>query len=119
MNDGVYSSTQASRGEALFTSICTTCHNTERFTGAEFVSAWSGKPLAELFKAVQTMPEDASAEPVATQTASPESADQRQLHLSDELVTRANQTSARVRMIEDPELLRPYGGVGATLRFRI
>ncbi len=73
----------------------------------------------QTLKAVQTMPEDASAEPVATVTASPESADQQQLHLSDELVTRAEQTSARIRMIEDPELLRPYGGVGATLRFRI
>jgi peptide chain release factor subunit 1 len=72
-----------------------------------------------ILKGVQTMPEDASAEPAVTQAASPESADQRQLHLSDELVTRAQQTSARVRMIEDPELLRPYGGVGATLRFRI
>ena len=58
VNDGVYSTGQAGRGQALFQSICTTCHNTERFTGAEFVSAWSGKPLAELFKAVQTMPED-------------------------------------------------------------
>ena len=58
MNDGVYSGDQASRGQALFTSLCTTCHDTERFTGAEFVSAWSGKPLVELFKAVQTMPED-------------------------------------------------------------
>ena len=58
VNDGVYSSTQASRGQALFQSICTNCHDTERFTGPEFVSAWSGKPLSELFKAVQTMPED-------------------------------------------------------------
>ena len=58
VNDGVYSSGQASRGQALFQSICTTCHAPDRFTGAEFVSAWSGKPLAELFKAVQTMPED-------------------------------------------------------------
>ena len=57
-NDGVYSTSQAGRGQALFQSICTTCHDTERFTGPEFVSAWSGKPLAELFKAVQTMPED-------------------------------------------------------------
>jgi len=57
-NDGVYSTSQAGRGQALFQSICTTCHGTERFTGPEFVSAWSGKPLAELFKAVQTMPED-------------------------------------------------------------
>jgi mono/diheme cytochrome c family protein len=58
VNEGVYSSGQASRGQALFQSLCTTCHAPDRFTGAEFVSAWSGKPLAELFKAVQTMPED-------------------------------------------------------------
>jgi mono/diheme cytochrome c family protein len=58
VNDGVYSSGQASRGQALFQSICTTCHDTARFTGEEFVSAFSGKPLSELFKAVQTMPED-------------------------------------------------------------
>jgi peptide subunit release factor 1 (eRF1) len=41
------------------------------------------------------------------------------MRLADELVTRAEQTSASVRIIEDPELLRPYGGVAATLRFRI
>lgn len=58
VNDGVYSSGQASRGQAVFQSICTTCHDTGRFTGEEFVTAFSGKPLAELFKAVQTMPED-------------------------------------------------------------
>jgi mono/diheme cytochrome c family protein len=58
VNDGVYSSGQASRGQALFQSICTTCHAPDRFTGTEFVSGWSGKPLSELFKALQTMPED-------------------------------------------------------------
>jgi mono/diheme cytochrome c family protein len=58
VNDGVYSSSQASRGQALFQSLCTTCHAPDRFTGDEFVSAWSGKPLVELFNAVQTMPED-------------------------------------------------------------
>ena len=41
------------------------------------------------------------------------------MHLSDELVTRAQQTGARVRMIEDPGLLKQYGGVGAMLRFRV
>ena len=58
VNDGVYSAGQASRGQALFQSICTTCHAPDRFTGQEFVSGWTGKPLAELFKALQTMPED-------------------------------------------------------------
>jgi S-disulfanyl-L-cysteine oxidoreductase SoxD len=58
VNDGVYSSGQASRGQAVFQSICTTCHAPDRFTGTEFVTAWSGKNLTELFKALQSMPED-------------------------------------------------------------
>ena len=33
--------------------------------------------------------------------------------------TRATQTGAAVRIIEDPELLRDHGGVAAALRFRI
>jgi peptide subunit release factor 1 (eRF1) len=45
--------------------------------------------------------------------------DETQLKLADELVTRAQQTSARVRIIEDPALLKEFGGVGALLRFRI
>ena len=39
--------------------------------------------------------------------------------MADELVTRAQQTSAKVTFIEDPELLAPVGGVGALLRYRI
>jgi hypothetical protein len=34
-------------------------------------------------------------------------------------VTKAQQTSARVRFIENPDLLADVGGVGALLRFRI
>jgi peptide chain release factor subunit 1 len=41
------------------------------------------------------------------------------VRLSDELVTKAQQTGARVCFIEDPALLEPYGGVAATLRYRI
>jgi peptide chain release factor subunit 1 len=41
------------------------------------------------------------------------------LKLADELVTKAQQTSARVRFIEDASLLDDVGGVGAILRFRI
>ena len=37
--------------------------------------------------------------------------------ISDELVTRAYQTGARVRFIEDPALLSPAGGVCAALRY--
>ena len=39
--------------------------------------------------------------------------------LANELVTLAQQTSARIRFIEDPALLAEVGGVGALLRFRI
>lgn len=70
-------------------------------------------------KPVQTLPADAAPEPMATQTTTPAHSDQRQLHLSDELVTRAQKTGARIRIIEDPELLRAHGGVGAALRFRV
>ena len=39
--------------------------------------------------------------------------------LADDLITKAHQTAARIRFIEDPRLLRAVGGVGALLRFRI
>lgn len=38
---------------------------------------------------------------------------------ADRFVTLARQTSARVRMIEDPTLLTAVGGVGAFLRFKL
>lgn len=58
-NDGVYSEAQAMRGQTVFERNCTNCHDTIRFTGAEFVQNWSGKPLAELFEVTsKTMPED-------------------------------------------------------------
>ena len=57
--DGIYSSAQATRGQAVFEGTCTACHDTARFTGGDFMKAWSGKSLGELFKVVSTtMPED-------------------------------------------------------------
>jgi peptide subunit release factor 1 (eRF1) len=117
--------------------------DTDRERVAELVSAWRGGGLgvvgpeatlqallmgqveellivatADALKPVQQplgdVPRIATAETSAASAASGE-----QLQLSDELVTRAEQTGARVRIIEDPELLREHGGVGATLRFRI
>ncbi|HEX5708674.1 MAG TPA: Vms1/Ankzf1 family peptidyl-tRNA hydrolase [Pyrinomonadaceae bacterium] len=58
-------------------------------------------------------PEVASSDPVAA-AVEPDS-----VIVSDELVTRAQQTSAGVRFIEDPALLADYGGVAATLRYRL
>ena len=45
--------------------------------------------------------------------------DAERVKLADELVTRAEQTSARIRFIENAELLADIGGVGALLRFWI
>lgn len=48
-----------------------------------------------------------------------EGGDETETFLADELVTKAKQTGAEVRFIEDQTLLATVGGVGATLRFRI
>jgi peptide subunit release factor 1 (eRF1) len=65
------------------------------------------------------LPDDAAPGQVKAETSAVTSADDRQLKLADELVTRAEQTGARVRVIEDKQLLEDVGGVGAMLRFRI
>jgi peptide subunit release factor 1 (eRF1) len=70
-------------------------------------------------KPPQRLPEDAAPPPIASETTATDGADRQQLHLADELVTRAAQTGARVRVIEDPTLLAEHGGVAAALRFRI
>ena len=74
----------------------------------------------ETLKPVQKMPDDAA--PGDVQVATSNSAaqtDESRAKLSDELITRANQTAARIRFIEDASLLADVGGVGAMLRFRI
>src|SRR5688572_2176982 len=59
VNEGVYVAEQAMRGQQVFESRCTMCHDTGRFTGADFLTPWAGKPLHELFEVVsKTMPED-------------------------------------------------------------
>jgi peptide subunit release factor 1 (eRF1) len=57
--------------------------------------------------------------PLAVETSEPASPDEPRLIVADELVTRAQQTGARVRFIEDASLLESVGGVGALLRFRL
>jgi len=41
------------------------------------------------------------------------------VRLADELVMKAEQTGAKICFIDDNSLLEPYGGVAATLRYRI
>jgi peptide subunit release factor 1 (eRF1) len=74
----------------------------------------------DTLKPVQKLPEDAAPGDVQVVTSnSGGPGDESRAKLSDELVTRAQQTAARVRFIEDASLLAEVGGVGALLRFRI
>jgi peptide subunit release factor 1 (eRF1) len=78
----------------------------------------TGSP--DMLKPVQTLPEDAAPGSVEADTSAPQAAiDDTRLKLAGELIARAQQTSARVRFIEDASLLADVGGVGALLRFRI
>jgi mono/diheme cytochrome c family protein len=65
--DGVYSSEQAKRGQALYSKACASCHRadleghgpTPSLAGSEFRDRWDGQTLDELFEKMQaTMPAD-------------------------------------------------------------
>jgi mono/diheme cytochrome c family protein len=60
VRDGVYSPAQAQRGERLFESICTSCHELEEFTGGGgYLELADGESLWETFDYVAAeMPED-------------------------------------------------------------
>ena len=59
VNDGVYTSDQAARGERVFNAKCSSCHVPGRFIGDELFKAWADKPLVELFNVIRdSMPED-------------------------------------------------------------
>lgn len=65
--------------------------------------------------------DSAAAEPLVETVAAGEAAEAapESVRFADELITRATQTSARIRFVEDPSLLADHGGVAALLRFRI
>lgn len=66
------------------------------------------------------LPPDAAPGPVDVDTSAPNAQlDAERLKLADELVTKAQATSARIRFIENADVLKDVGGVGALLRFRI
>lgn len=60
-------------------------------------------------------------EPVLETVAAGEPAEARAetVRLADELITKAAQTGARITFVEDPEVLKDYGGAAALLRFSI
>jgi peptide subunit release factor 1 (eRF1) len=67
-----------------------------------------------------SIPGTSSNQPVGVETTAPGGGiDPRLLVLADELVTKAHATAARIRFIENAELLAEVGGVGARLRFKI
>jgi len=56
---GVYTDDQATRGRAVFTASCTSCHSVEDFTGDAFLSAWDATTVVDLFSTMQAkMPMD-------------------------------------------------------------
>lgn len=48
----VYSAAQATRGEALYMSMCVSCHPPATYTGAVFLT-WQGRSLGELLAFLQ------------------------------------------------------------------
>jgi peptide chain release factor subunit 1 len=65
--------------------------------------------------------DSALAEPMVETVIAGEAADAppAAVRLADELVTKAAQTSAKITFVQDAELLAPYGGVAAILRFTV
>lgn len=79
-------------------------------------------PLTDSVAAQMAIANDSAiAEPVVEPSAAGEAAtaEMGTVRLADELVTKAHQTAAKVCFIEDASLLEAYGGVAASLRYRI
>lgn len=57
--DGLYTTEQAQRGEALYAQHCARCHSRQEFSGRLFDSVWSGQSLYALYNRIATtMPMD-------------------------------------------------------------
>jgi len=66
--DGVYSEAQATRGKALYSQECASCHGSELtggemappLAGGEFMAGWDGLTIGDLFERVRiSMPQNA------------------------------------------------------------
>ena len=59
MWEGVYSESQAGRGQEVFGRICSRCHNVADFTSETFLASWEGSSALDLFTLIQkSMPQD-------------------------------------------------------------
>jgi peptide chain release factor subunit 1 len=75
---------------------------------------------ATAVRRADSVPPGTTPGPVDVDTSAPNAnLDTERLKIADELVTKAQATSARIRFIEDEDLLSEVGGVGALLRFKI
>jgi peptide chain release factor subunit 1 len=73
-----------------------------------------------LLKKAKSLTGDVAPGPVEIDTSASTGGEDADRHrLADHFVVHAHQSAARIRFIEDPELLKEVGGVGALLRFRI
>lgn len=50
----VYTEEQAAEGQAVYTKVCSECHETKDVTGADFKTKWVGQPLFALFEQIRT-----------------------------------------------------------------
>jgi mono/diheme cytochrome c family protein len=50
---GVYTTSQATRGEETYMGICVACHPAGTYKAAGFRASWSGRPLSELYEQVK------------------------------------------------------------------
>jgi S-disulfanyl-L-cysteine oxidoreductase SoxD len=66
--DGIYTEEQATRGKALYSSECASCHGAELtggemapgLAGGEFISGWDGLTVGDLFERIRiSMPQNA------------------------------------------------------------
>jgi len=59
VRDGVYTDTQAGRGQEVFGRICSRCHNIADFTSDTFMASWESSTVLDLFTLMQkSMPQD-------------------------------------------------------------
>lgn len=50
----MYSDSQATAGQAVWTKTCSECHESKDVTGADFRTKWAGQPVFTLFEQIRT-----------------------------------------------------------------
>ena len=67
VSEGIYTNTQANRGQVLYHDVCESCHSPDlaggkvvpEIVGPTFVTRWSGQTIGQLFERILvSMPED-------------------------------------------------------------